>query len=82
MLGAHTMPAGLRPSGTVDYDHHLLPAVLPIIIPLVMAMVGQSGVVVAIPTAKVVDGFGLATKVGLDNFLAGGVLGGVVRGVS
>ena len=69
------MPAGLRPSGTVDYDHHLLPAVLPIIIPLVMAMVGQSGVVVAIPTAKVADGFGLAAKVGLDGLFTRGVLG-------
>jgi hypothetical protein len=50
-------------------------------VPLVVAMLGQSGVVIAVPTTEVAGGFGLATEVGLDRLLAGGILGGDVQEV-
>ena len=70
--------AGLRSSGMVGRGHHLLPMALPVLIPLVAAMLGQSGISAAVPTAEVAGGFGLAAEVGLDGLLIGGILGGGV----
>ena len=78
VLRAHTMPMGLRPYGAVDHGHHLLPMVLPVLVPLVAAMLGRSGVVITIPITKVASGFGLAADLGLDSLLTGGILGGDV----
>ena len=70
VLEACTLPMGLRPSGMVGRGHHLLPMALPVLIPLVAAMLGQSGISAAVPTAEVAGGFGLAYKVGLDGSLS------------
>ena len=78
VLMARTAPTGLRPGDAVGQGHHLLPAVLPVLVLLVAAMLGRGGVITAVPTAKVVGGLGFATEVGLDGLLAGGILGGNV----
>ena len=75
VLRACTMPTGLRSSSVIGRDHHL-PMVLSILIPLVIATLGQGMVVAAISTTEVVGGLDLAADVGLDSLLTGGILGG------
>ena len=69
---------GLRLGGAVGHGHHLLPTVLLVLVPLVVTTLGQGGVIAAISTTEVADGLGLATEVGMDCLLTGGVLGGDV----
>ena len=76
VLGARTMPVGLRYDSTVSRDHRLLPTTLLVLVPLVAVALGRGGVVAAIPTAEVAGGFGFAAEVGLDGLLAYGILGG------
>ena len=78
VLGARTMPVGLRYDSTVSRGHRLLPTTLLVLVPLVAVALGRSGVVAAIPTAEVADGFGFAAEVGLDGLLVGSILGGDV----
>ena len=72
-------PMGLRSSGAIGHGHHLLPMAFLVLILLVMAVLGQSGVIATVSTTVVVGGLGLATEVGLDNLLTDGVLGGDVQ---
>ena len=72
------MPTGLRSSSVIGRDHHL-PMVLSILIPLVIATLGQGMVVAAISTTEVVGGLDFPTEVGMDRLLTGGVLGGDVQ---
>ena len=79
VLGAYTTSVGLRPSSAVDRGHHILPAALLSLVPFVVVALGQSEVIAAISTTEVAGGLGLATEVGLDCLLTGGVLGGDVQ---
>jgi hypothetical protein len=69
---------GRGPRGAVGRDHHLLPIALLILVPLLTVALGRGGVVATVSTTKVTGGLDLATEVGLDGLLAGGVLGGDV----
>ena len=60
----------------VGHGHHLLPVVLPVLVPPVVAPLGRGGVIVVIASAKVTDNLGLVAEVGLDRLLVSGVLGG------
>jgi hypothetical protein len=79
VLGVCAAPAGLRPGGEVDRGHHVLPTTLSILVSLVMVVLGRGGVIVVVSTTEVASGLGLAAEVGLDNLLAGGVLGGDIQ---
>ena len=79
VLGAYTTSVGLRPSSAVGRGHHILPAALLSLVPFVVVALGQSEVIAAISTTEVADGLGLATEVGMDCLLTGGVLGGDVQ---
>jgi hypothetical protein len=70
---------GLRSSGVVGRGHHLLPMVLLVLVPPVMASLGQDRVITAIASTEVIGAFSFATEVGLDHLLTGGVLGGDVQ---
>ena len=72
VLGAHGMAVVLRPSSIVGHGHHLLPTALPVLVPLVAAMLGRSRVIATVPTTEVAD------SLGLNGLLAGGILDGDV----
>ena len=73
------MPVGLRSRGTVGHGDHLLPTALPALVPPIVASLGRDRIAGAITTTKVAGDLGFPTKVGLDGFLAGGVLGGNIQ---
>ena len=75
-------PVGLRYGSAVGCGHHLLPVALLVLIPLIAAALGQSGVIAIVPTAEVAGSFGLATEVRLDSLLVGGVQSGDVQELS
>jgi hypothetical protein len=66
---------GLSLGSAVGHDHYLLPVALSVLVPLIAVMLGQSGVIAIVPIAEVAGGLGLATEVGLDGLLTGGILG-------
>ena len=59
--------------------HHLLHVVLLVLVPLVVATLGQCWVIAAIPSTEVGSSFGLAAEFGLDHLLTDGVLGGDIQ---
>lgn len=50
--------------GAVGRGHHLLPAVLHVLLLLAMAVIGRGGLVAAVPTTEVGACLALAAKVG------------------
>ena len=76
--GACTMPVGIRFGDMVGRGHQILPTVLPVLVPLVAATLGQGRVIAVISTTKVASGLDLAAEVGLDGLLTSGILGGNV----
>ena len=58
--------------------HHLLPMALQVLVPLVVASLGQRGIIAAVATTKVSYGLGFPAEVDLDHLLTGGMLGGDV----
>jgi hypothetical protein len=76
VLRVRAMPTGLRPSSAVGCGHHLLPVMLSVLLRLITVMLGRHRVITIVPPTKVGSDFVLATKVGLDHLLAGGVVGG------
>jgi hypothetical protein len=63
----------------VSRDHHLLPVVLPVLVPPVVALLGQGRAIVAVAFAEVTSNLGFATEDGLDHLLTSGILGGDVQ---
>ena len=72
---ACTAPSRLRSGGAVGHGHHLHPMPLPILVPLVMALLGRVRIVTAIAATKVDSSLDFPAKVGLDHLLVGGVQG-------
>jgi hypothetical protein len=79
VLRVRAMPTGLRPSSVVGCGHHLLPVMLSVLLLLIAVMLGRHRVITIIPPTKVGSGFVLATEVGLDSLLAGGIVGGDIQ---
>ena len=57
-------------------------AVLPVLVPTVVASLGRGRIVGAVTTTEVAGGLGFLTEVGLDVLFTGGVLGGDVQELS
>ena len=66
----------------VGRGHHLLPAALLVLVPLVVASLGRGGIIAVVATTKVAISIGFPAEVGLDRLLIGGVLGGDVQELS
>ena len=75
---ACSAPVGLRSGVTVGHYDHLLPAVLPVLVPPIAVSLGRGGIITAVASTEVISNLGFVTEVGLDNLLAYGILGGDV----
>jgi hypothetical protein len=63
----------------VGRGHHLLPVVLSVLVPPIVALLGQGRAIVAIASTEVIGDLSFATEDGLDHILTSGILGGDVQ---
>jgi hypothetical protein len=69
----------LRSGSVVGHGHPLLLVALLILVPPIVVLLGQGGVIAALTFIEVTNGLGFVTEVGLDCLLTGVLLGGDVQ---